>query len=52
VSEVAVEPDIVIECTGIGQVIIAALQKTTRGAVIALTGLAHDDRTIEMQSGP
>jgi threonine dehydrogenase-like Zn-dependent dehydrogenase len=51
VSEVTVEPDIVIECTGIGQVIIAALQKTARGAVVALTGLAHDDRTISMQSG-
>jgi glucose 1-dehydrogenase len=51
VSELAVAPDIVIECTGIGQVIIAALQKTARGAVVALTGLAHDDRTIEMQSG-
>jgi threonine dehydrogenase-like Zn-dependent dehydrogenase len=51
VSTVTIELDIVIECTGIGQVIIAALQKTARGAVVALTGLAHDDRTISMQSG-
>jgi glucose 1-dehydrogenase len=51
VSEVAVKPDIVIECIGIGQVIIAALQKTAGGAVVALIGLAHDDRTIQMQSG-
>ena len=51
VSELAVEPDIVIECTGIGQVILGALQRTARGAVIALTGLAHDDRTIEIKSG-
>ena len=50
-SELAVEPDIVIECTGIGQVILGALRRTARGAVIALTGLAHDDRTIEVQSG-
>jgi hypothetical protein len=32
-------------------VIIAALQKTARGAVLALTGLAQDNRTIERQSG-
>jgi len=50
-SELSVEPDIVIECTGIGQVILGALQRTARGAVIALTGLAHDDRVIEVQSG-
>jgi glucose 1-dehydrogenase len=48
-SELAVEPDIVIECTGIGQVIISAARRTGRGAVIALTGLAHDDRTMDMQ---
>jgi threonine dehydrogenase-like Zn-dependent dehydrogenase len=49
VSEVDVEADIVIECTGIGEVIIGAARRTGRGAVVALTGLAHDDRTMDMQ---
>jgi len=49
VSELTVEPDIVIECTGIGRVIISAARRTGRGAVIALTGLAHDDLTMDMQ---
>ncbi len=49
VSELTVEPDIVIECTGIGHVIISAARRTGRGAVIALTGLAHDDLTMDMQ---
>ena len=38
-----------IECTGIGQVIISAARRTGPGAVIALTGLAHDDLTMDMQ---
>lgn len=49
VAEWAAEADIVIECTGIGQVIIGAAEQTAPGAVIALTGLAHGDRTTEMQ---
>jgi threonine dehydrogenase-like Zn-dependent dehydrogenase len=49
VSEVGVEADIVIECTGIGEVIIGAGRRTGRGAVVALTGLAHDDRIMDMQ---
>ena len=49
VSEVDVEADIVIECTGIGEVIIGAARRTGRGAVVALTGLAHDDHTMDMQ---
>jgi threonine dehydrogenase-like Zn-dependent dehydrogenase len=44
-----VEADIVIECTGIGEVIIGAARRTAPGAVLALTGLAHDDRTMDMQ---
>ena len=69
VSEVPIEPDIVIECTGMppaGSERSCAFDplrhrsnahdprdrsRTARGAVVALTGLAHDDRTIEMQSG-
>jgi threonine dehydrogenase-like Zn-dependent dehydrogenase len=51
VSELSVEPDIVIECTGIGQVIIGAVQKTAPNGVIALVGLAPAGRRIELESG-
>jgi threonine dehydrogenase-like Zn-dependent dehydrogenase len=49
VADVPAEPDIVIECTGVGQVIIGAAERTPPGAVIALTGLSHSDRVMEMQ---
>jgi threonine dehydrogenase-like Zn-dependent dehydrogenase len=48
-DEWAAEADIVIECTGIGQVIIDAAHRTAPGAIVALTGLAHGDRMTEVQ---
>lgn len=49
VSELPANIDIVIECTGVGDVIIAAARRTAPGAVLALTGLSHGGRTVEMQ---
>jgi threonine dehydrogenase-like Zn-dependent dehydrogenase len=48
IADVPVEPDIVIECTGIGEVVIAAARRAAPGAVIALTGLSHHDRAQEI----
>ena len=42
------EADVVIECTGVGQVILGAAQNTAPGAVIALTGLAHGNGATEL----
>jgi glucose 1-dehydrogenase len=47
VGELPLEPDIVIECTCIGQVVIAATHLAAPGAVIALTGISHSQRTGE-----
>jgi threonine dehydrogenase-like Zn-dependent dehydrogenase len=47
VAELAAEPDIVIECTGLGQVAIDATRRAGPGAVIALTGISHADRVAE-----
>ena len=41
VAELNVEPDIVIECTGLGQVAIDATRVAAPGAVVALTGISH-----------
>jgi glucose 1-dehydrogenase len=49
VAEVPAEPDVVIECTGVGPVIIGAAQRTVPGAVISLTGLSHSERVMELQ---
>jgi threonine dehydrogenase-like Zn-dependent dehydrogenase len=50
IAELPVEPDIVIECTGIGQVVVAAEQRAAPGAVIALTGLSHSGHLMEVRA--
>jgi threonine dehydrogenase-like Zn-dependent dehydrogenase len=47
VSELPVSPDIVIECTGVGQVAIDATHLAAPGAVIALTGISHSEQVAE-----
>jgi threonine dehydrogenase-like Zn-dependent dehydrogenase len=46
-ADLPVEPDIVIECTGFGQVAIEAAARAAPGAVVALTGLSESDRVAE-----
>jgi threonine dehydrogenase-like Zn-dependent dehydrogenase len=46
-ADLPAEADVVIECTGIGQVIIGAVGRTSPGAVIALTGLSHGEGVTE-----
>ena len=47
VSELPIAPDIVIECTGLGQLAVAATRLAAPGAVVALTGISHSDRVSE-----
>jgi glucose 1-dehydrogenase len=44
VAELPIQPDIVIECTGVGQVVIDATHLGTPGAVVALLGISHSER--------
>ncbi len=39
VSKLDFEPDIIIECTGVGQVIAESLQKVGAGGIVCLTGV-------------
>ena len=39
IARVGVEPDVIIECTGVGQVIADALQVVAPGGVVCLTGV-------------
>jgi threonine dehydrogenase-like Zn-dependent dehydrogenase len=50
VSELPASPDIVIECTGIGKVVIDATLRSAPGAIIALTGISHSERVVETQA--
>jgi threonine dehydrogenase-like Zn-dependent dehydrogenase len=46
VSAVGFEPDVVIECTGVGQVIADAIQAVAPGGVVCLTGVGSGGRTV------
>ena len=41
VAEVGFEPDVILECTGVGQVITESLQRVGASGVVCLTGVGH-----------
>lgn len=45
VTDVPIEPDIIIECTGVGQVITDAITKVGAGGILCLTGVGSGGRT-------
>lgn len=49
VRELRAEPDIVIECTGVGKVSVDAAIQAAPGAVIALTGFSQSQSVEEMR---
>jgi len=46
VAEVGVEPDVIVECTGVGQVIKDSIQAVAPGGVVCLTGVGTGGRTL------
>jgi threonine dehydrogenase-like Zn-dependent dehydrogenase len=47
-EQLALEPDIVIECTGAASVVFDAVNRTAAGGVVCLTGIAAKGRTIDI----
>jgi threonine dehydrogenase-like Zn-dependent dehydrogenase len=47
VSELAISPDLVMECTGVGEIVVDVTHLASPGAVIALTGISHSERVGE-----
>jgi glucose 1-dehydrogenase len=45
IAELGLEPDIVIECTGVGQVIADSIRYVGAGGVVCLTGIGSGGRT-------
>jgi threonine dehydrogenase-like Zn-dependent dehydrogenase len=45
VNDVPIEPDVIIECTGVGQVIADAMRKVGAGGILCLTGVGSGGRT-------
>jgi threonine dehydrogenase-like Zn-dependent dehydrogenase len=52
ITEVAkeVEPDVVVECTGVAELVAGAMQHTAPGAIVCLTGVASS-RTLSLDVG-
>ena len=46
VKDVGFEPDIIVECTGAGQVIADSVQAVASGGIVCLTGVGSGGRTI------
>jgi threonine dehydrogenase-like Zn-dependent dehydrogenase len=46
VAGVGFEPDVIIECTGVGQVIADSIQAVAPGGVVCLTGVGSGGRTV------
>jgi threonine dehydrogenase-like Zn-dependent dehydrogenase len=46
VADVGFEPDVIIECTGVGQVIADSIQAVAPGGVVCLTGVGSGGRTV------
>lgn len=46
VGAIGFEPDVIIECTGVGQVIADALQSVASGGVVCLTGVGSGGRSM------
>ena len=46
VTDVGFQPDVIVECTGVGQVITDAIQSIAPGGVVCLTGVGSGGRTV------
>jgi threonine dehydrogenase-like Zn-dependent dehydrogenase len=44
--DVGFEPDVIVECTGVGQVIADAVQAVGAGGIVCLTGVGSGGRTV------
>ena len=50
-SEAGIAPDVVVEATGVGQVVFDAIGCTAPGGVVCLTGVSPAGRTLEVDAG-
>jgi glucose 1-dehydrogenase len=48
IADLGVDPDIIVECTGVGQVISDSIQAVGAGGVVCLTGVGSGGRTNQL----
>jgi threonine dehydrogenase-like Zn-dependent dehydrogenase len=47
-ADVGFQPDIVLECTGVGSVVLDAMEATGHNGIVCLTGLSTGARTVDL----
>jgi threonine dehydrogenase-like Zn-dependent dehydrogenase len=51
VQEACADADVVIECTGVGQLVFDVMQHNAPDAIVCLTGISSGGRTLEVDAG-
>jgi threonine dehydrogenase-like Zn-dependent dehydrogenase len=51
VSQLGFEPDIIIECTGVGQVVAESIMKVGAGGIVCLTGIGRGTAAVGADAG-
>lgn len=51
VAEACPRPDVVIECTGVGQLVFDVMQDMAPGGIVCLTGVSSGGRTVSVDAG-
>ncbi|MEZ5830959.1 MAG: glucose 1-dehydrogenase [Dongiaceae bacterium] len=49
-AELPLRPDVIVECTGAPSLIVAAMDKTSRGGIVCLAGLSSGGHKMEINS--
>jgi threonine dehydrogenase-like Zn-dependent dehydrogenase len=51
VAGIGFEPDIIVECTGVGEIIVASIQAIAPGGIVCLTGVGGGGPATSLLSG-
>jgi threonine dehydrogenase-like Zn-dependent dehydrogenase len=51
VADVGVEPDVVVECTGVGQLVFDAMNHAGANGIVCLTGVSSGGRSLGVDAG-
>lgn len=51
IEQAAPQPDVVIECTGVGQLVLDAMEQVGPGGVVCLTGVSSGGHELELDAG-
>ncbi len=51
VSDIGIEPDVVLECTGVGQLVFDVMEEAGANGIVCLTGVSSGGRSLTVDAG-